>query len=624
MWGLLRGAQLSLAVAALAALLPHSLASAVPARGLDWGKKPKHFDLTLTWQNYSPNGQTRKMILVNGQFPAPVLEIDEGDDVEVVVHNKLPFNTTQHLTPWSDGVPGITQHPIQPGKSFNYAWTASQYGSYWYHAHQHGQLDDGLYGPIVIHPKKSRPAPFSLVSKDAKALAAIQKAAANPKPLMLSDYRHTVSDDTNAIQQASGIELTCLDSILLNGKGNVNCWSAQKIASLLGPDQLAFLQLANVSSFSVKGCLPPQVFAALTLPGQPKPNLAAIPADIFDQCTPTKGSREVISVVKETCDDDKWLALDVIGGFGLLTTAVAVDGLPMYVYAVDGEYIQPQTVDVLVVANGDRFSVLVHPTKPGDYPLRVASLAAPQVISANATIAYREEKSKGVIAPLPSTTVKPPAFIDDAGRPTSTNVVFFNQDAQRPFSPPEPFFAGPADQTFKLSLRIAGRSFDWALNETQFPGPAQADTPTSPVVLFKPDANRHDNLTMSTRNNTWVDLVFLSTTVPMPPHPIHKHGNKMWLLGQGSGPFKWATVAEAAKAIPQSFNLVNPPRRDSFVTPPANTDVAWMAVRYHVTNPGAWLVHCHIQSHLIGGMAMVIQDGVDKFPRVPAEYLNYH
>jgi hypothetical protein len=39
--------------------------------------------LHLTWENGMPNGQSRDMIFTNGQFPAPNLSFDEGDEVEV-------------------------------------------------------------------------------------------------------------------------------------------------------------------------------------------------------------------------------------------------------------------------------------------------------------------------------------------------------------------------------------------------------------------------------------------------------------------------------------------------------------------------------------------------------------
>lgn len=40
-------------------------------------------ELTMTWEEGAPNGQSRHMIRTNGQFPSPTLIFDEGDDVEV-------------------------------------------------------------------------------------------------------------------------------------------------------------------------------------------------------------------------------------------------------------------------------------------------------------------------------------------------------------------------------------------------------------------------------------------------------------------------------------------------------------------------------------------------------------
>jgi FtsP/CotA-like multicopper oxidase with cupredoxin domain len=35
-------------------------------------------------------------------------------------------------TPWSDGVPGVSQKPIPSGGSFTYRWKATEFGTYWY------------------------------------------------------------------------------------------------------------------------------------------------------------------------------------------------------------------------------------------------------------------------------------------------------------------------------------------------------------------------------------------------------------------------------------------------------------------------------------------------------------
>ena len=71
--------------------------------------------------------------------------------------NSLSTEATVHFhgieqvgTPWSDGVPGVSQKPIEPGGTFVYRWTATQYGTYWYHGHVQGLVSDGLYGAIII------------------------------------------------------------------------------------------------------------------------------------------------------------------------------------------------------------------------------------------------------------------------------------------------------------------------------------------------------------------------------------------------------------------------------------------------------------------------------------------
>ena len=73
-------------------LLAFSSASILP----DCNGKPRFFELTLTWEKGAPDGFERDMIFTNGQFPGPTLEINQGDAVEVLVHNQMPFNTTIH------------------------------------------------------------------------------------------------------------------------------------------------------------------------------------------------------------------------------------------------------------------------------------------------------------------------------------------------------------------------------------------------------------------------------------------------------------------------------------------------------------------------------------------------
>lgn len=352
--------------------------------------------------------------------------------------------------------------------------------------------------------------------------------------------------------------------------------------------------------------------AALALAAGFKTNVSAIPPELFDICTPTKSPSPLFEIHKSRCDKNgTWVAFDVVGAYTTVTTTFSIDGLALWVYAVDGEYIEPQLVDAIKINNGDRYSFLVQLTNPGDYTIRHASTLAIQLISGQATLSYKT----GVPAPANQTI---PPHVNDAGVAVSSDVVFYDQSKQKAY-PPYPV-GQKADQTFILSLsNTEGVGYMWALNGTSEPMSLDNNVP----ILFQPQPNLVNNLTITTLNNTWVDIIFQVAHVPQPSHPIHKHGNKMWLIGSGKGLFNYTSVAEAIKVIPQSFNLVDPPRRDGFATLDSPSSPTWIAVRYHVTNPGAWFIHCHIQSHLLGGMAMVIQDGVDAFPKVPAGYLSY-
>ena len=523
-----------------------------------------------------------------------------------------------HDTPWSDGVPGVTQRHILPGNSYTYHWRATQYGSYWYHAHQQGQLEDGMYGAILIHPKKSLKTPFSLITSDEKSLRAIERAVRRPEPLMVSDFRHATSLEVLEFEHQANMELPCYESILFNGKGSVECLPPDELYGLLSASQKSILQQNNATNFTPKGCMPPIILANTVSKGI-KTNVEAIPPKLMDVCEPSQGERAVIEVTKPAGekDEEKWVAIDVIATFSFVSGIFSIDSLPMIIYAVDAEYIVPQLVQAFPMHSGDRFSILVKLDAAGDFPMRFASTSNTQIMANYATLRYRVEGDDKT--PL----AQPTPFIKSNGTPMTPATVFWSQKGQKQLNPPE-LVPAKADDTHKLFMRVTGASYEWAMNSSQFPA-GRIDHGQEEVTLFHPEPYKQDNVTFTTLNNTWVDLIIMTATLPMPPHPIHKHGNKMWLIGSGFGAFNWSTVDEAVLASPASFNLVDPPRRDSFVTAQATpTNATWTVLRYHVTSPGAWLLHCHTVSHLLGGMSIVLQDGIDHWPEVPEDYLNYH
>jgi FtsP/CotA-like multicopper oxidase with cupredoxin domain len=95
----------------------------------------------------------------NGSVPGPTIEVNEGDRVRIMFHNKLPEPTTIH---WHglevpvnmDGVPFISQPLIEPGGMFTYEFTLHQNGTFFYHSHGAMQEMMGMIGLFIIHPRE--------------------------------------------------------------------------------------------------------------------------------------------------------------------------------------------------------------------------------------------------------------------------------------------------------------------------------------------------------------------------------------------------------------------------------------------------------------------------------------
>jgi FtsP/CotA-like multicopper oxidase with cupredoxin domain len=103
----------------------------------------------------------------NGQSPGPTIEVVEGDRVRIFVTNKLPEHTSVHwhgqrLPNGMDGVTGLTQPGIGPGKTFVYEFVAKRPGTFMYHPHadEMVQMAMGMMGFWVTHPKD--PAKFAV------------------------------------------------------------------------------------------------------------------------------------------------------------------------------------------------------------------------------------------------------------------------------------------------------------------------------------------------------------------------------------------------------------------------------------------------------------------------------
>jgi manganese oxidase len=130
----------------------------------------------------------------NGVSPGPVIEATAGDRVRIYVTNRLPEATSVHwhgiLLPFGmDGVAGLTQPAIAPGKTFRYEFTFDRAGTFMYHPHadEMTQIALGMMGMIVVHPRGPEPRrvrDYALMTHEWK----IPIGTRRPDPLAMNDF----------------------------------------------------------------------------------------------------------------------------------------------------------------------------------------------------------------------------------------------------------------------------------------------------------------------------------------------------------------------------------------------------------------------------------------------------
>lgn len=142
-------------------------------------------------------GMTARLWGYNGQSPGPTIEVVEGDRVRIFVTNRLPEHTAVHwhgqrLPNGMDGVGGITQPHIPPGKTFVYEFEARRPGTFMYHPHadEMVQMAMGMMGLWITHPKGAHPH-IARVDRDFCFLLAaydIDPGSATPRVNTMLDF----------------------------------------------------------------------------------------------------------------------------------------------------------------------------------------------------------------------------------------------------------------------------------------------------------------------------------------------------------------------------------------------------------------------------------------------------
>ena len=131
-------------------------------------------------------------------------------------------------------------------------------------------------------------------------------------------------------------------------------------------------------------------------------------------------------------------------------------------------------------------------------------------------------------------------------------------------------------------------------------------------------------------------LVNYNPAVPtlLAHHPIHMHGHNFAVLAMGYASFNNTTgvhLSDNEDVVCNSqlctrpawrdgrsptLNLIDPAVRDVLIVPAGG----YAVIQFRSDNPGFWFMHCHLQLHMIEGMAMVLAEAVDRIPPEPRNF----
>lgn len=178
----------------------------------------------------------------NGTVPGSEIRVKEGTKVKLTLKNELPEPISIHwhgleVPNEMDGIPGVTQDAVQPGKSFTYEFTVNKPGTYMYHTHQNGviQLDKGLYGAFIVEPKeKTYDKDYTLVldewmSKPEQANMKDMQGMNHGSMSGMEGMDHSNmgsnqnnSNSSNSSNMAMGHNMNAYDIYSINGKNGKN------------------------------------------------------------------------------------------------------------------------------------------------------------------------------------------------------------------------------------------------------------------------------------------------------------------------------------------------------------------------------------------------------------------
>lgn len=530
-----------------------------------FSQKVVRYDLHVRDSIVNFSGKEKRAIAVNGQIPMPTLTFTEGDIAEIHVYNHLKVSTSLHwhglyLPNKEDGVPYLTQMPIQPGEEFVYKFPIIQSGTHWYHSHSGMQEQIGMYGSLILKKK----ADDSTFRKGIDDIADV--------PIILSEWTDYNPNNIHRMLH------------------NASDWFAIK----KGTTQ-SYTEAIREGHFKTK------------LNNEWKRMLAMDVSDVYYDQFLINGQNE--SQLSQFKVGDK-VRLRIANGGASSYFWLKYAGGKMTVVANDGNDVEPVEVDRLIIGVSETYDVIV--TIPAAN-ISYEFLATPEDRTKSASI-FIGEGIKQLENPMPklkyfegmkmmNDMMNMDGTMDDMGMKMSYQKMDMNSVMYPEVSRTK--MKMDDEKKMKMEMEMDGMQMDHSkhkmnknsdlvtLNYAMLKSPTKTSLPKDAPIRelrfeLTGNMNRYvwsmDNKVLSESDKILIrkgEIVRITLyNNSMMRHPMHLHGHDFRVLnGQG----EYAPLKNVLDIMPMETNVIE------FE---ANTD-------------GDWFFHCHILYHMMSGMNRV-------------------
>lgn len=314
-----------------------------------------------------------------------------------------------------------------------------------------------------------------------------------------------------------------------------------------------------------------------------------------------------------------------VGGFAWFQVAVDEhEHLP--VIEVDGTTVEPSPESSLVIAPGQRYSIVLTADRSGEeaFWLRarmIKSCFASQTLPENGI-----DEAKAII--------RYGHGDDEPSSPPTTSKLQYlpickDMSSMTSFSP-FPVLPAPRYADHSWYIRVNLEIGDWRLQRGVMNSSSFRPNLKSPTLhrLLDGLANNNESFTYKgildiafdpaselviSHNGAAETVDIVLQNMDENSHPFHLHGMQMWVLGAGHGYFPGYGVLGLQ---PEGKGLLHPTVSDVVDNPLKRDTVTaegfgWVLLRFVADNPGVWLFHCHVIWHSEAGMGMQFLSRVD-------------